>query len=131
MTRRPAGRRATGTAGPPPVGTPGQRVRPGRRSRAGHSLRRVHPPHGRGMVPRMKRENVDYPAGQVRATSWSDCFPASAGCGEQVYPGLGMDGPSIGESVDEGEAQPRNGHPQRRSRDRDRACPRERWCSTP
>jgi hypothetical protein len=46
---------------------------------------------------------VDYPAGQVQGHTLERLFPGIGPIGEKIYPGLGLDGPSIGESVDEGE----------------------------
>ena len=42
------------------------------------------------------------PRVRFRDTPWNACFQASAGL-DDSFPGLGIDGPSIGESVDEGE----------------------------
>ena len=69
---------------------------------------------GADWFPGLNRQIVDYPAGQVQGHVLERLFPASAGC-EDSFPGLGIDGPSIGESVDEGEgnleAAIRNGGP--------------------
>ncbi|HEY5845031.1 MAG TPA: PE-PPE domain-containing protein, partial [Mycobacterium sp.] len=53
--------------------------------------------------PGMKREKVDYPAGQVQGHVLERLLPGIGRVGEQIYPGIGLDGPSIGESVDVGE----------------------------
>ncbi len=57
---------------------------------------------------------VDYPAGQVQGHVLERMFPG-IGRLDAGFPGLGIDGPSIGESVDEGEgnleAAIRNGGP--------------------
>ncbi|MGV0781359.1 acyltransferase PE [Mycolicibacterium peregrinum] len=58
---------------------------------------------GEQWFPGMKRVKVDYPAGQVQGHTLERLFPGIGPIGEQIYPGLGLDGPSIGESVDEGE----------------------------
>ena len=58
---------------------------------------------GEHWFPGMKRTKVDYPAGQVQGHTLERFFPGIGALGEQVYPGIGLDGPSIGESVDEGE----------------------------
>ena len=41
------------------------------------------------------------PRVRFRDTPWNDCSQASAGL-DDFFPGLGVDGPSVGESVDEG-----------------------------
>lgn len=58
---------------------------------------------GEQWFPGMKRVKVDYPAGQVQGHTLERLFPGIGAIGEQIQPGLGLDGPSIGESVDEGE----------------------------
>ena len=70
---------------------------------------------GADWFPGMKREKVDYPAGQVQGHVLERLFPGIGRIGEQIYPGIGLDGPSVGESVDVGEpnleAAIRNGGP--------------------
>ncbi|WP_018602679.1 acyltransferase PE [Mycobacterium sp. 155] len=58
---------------------------------------------GEQWFPGLKRVKVDYPAGQVQGHTLERLFPGIGPIGEQIYPGLGLDGPSIGESVDQGE----------------------------
>lgn len=58
---------------------------------------------GAHWFPGLKREKVDYPAGQVQGHVLERLFPGIGAFGEEIYPGIGLDGPSIGESVDEGE----------------------------
>lgn len=58
---------------------------------------------GEQWFPGMRRVKVDYPAGQVQGHTLERLFPGIGPIGEKIYPGLGLDGPSIGESVDEGE----------------------------
>ena len=58
---------------------------------------------GADWFPGMKREKVDYPAGQVQGHVLERLLPGIGRVGEQIYPGIGLDGPSIGESVDIGE----------------------------
>jgi hypothetical protein len=58
---------------------------------------------GEQWFPGMKRVKVDYPAGQVQGHTLERLFPGIGPIGEKIYPGLGLDGPSIGESIDEGE----------------------------
>ena len=53
--------------------------------------------------PGLNRQNIDYPAGQVQGHTLERILPGIGAWGESVYPGLGLDGPSIGESVDVGE----------------------------
>ncbi|MGV0743984.1 acyltransferase PE [Mycolicibacterium sp. XJ870] len=70
---------------------------------------------GEHWFPGMNRVKVDYPAGQVQGHTLERLFPGIGAIGEQIHPGLGLDGPSIGESVVEGEgnldAALRNGGP--------------------
>lgn len=72
---------------------------------------------GEHWFPGMKRVKVDYPAGQVQGHTLERFLPGIGAWGESIYPGIGLDGPSIGESVDEGEgnliAAIRNGGPGR------------------
>jgi len=57
---------------------------------------------GADWFPGMKRQKVDYPAGQVQGHVLERLLPGIGALGEQIYPGIGLDGPSIGESVDSG-----------------------------
>jgi diacyltrehalose acyltransferase len=57
---------------------------------------------GADWFPGMKREKVDYPAGQVQGHVLERLFPGIGRVGEEIYPGIGLDGPSIGESIDVG-----------------------------
>jgi hypothetical protein len=57
---------------------------------------------GMNWFPGMKRENVWYPAGQVQGHTLERLFPG-VGQLDRFFPGLGVDGPSIGESIDAGE----------------------------
>ncbi|QLL05859.1 acyltransferase PE [Mycobacterium vicinigordonae] len=52
--------------------------------------------------PGLRRQIVDYPAGQVQGHVLGRIFPGIGKLDEE-FPGLGADGPSIGESVDVGE----------------------------
>jgi hypothetical protein len=51
--------------------------------------------------PGLKRQIVRYPAGQVQGHVLGRLFPG-IGRLDELFPGLGVDGPSVGESVDEG-----------------------------
>jgi diacyltrehalose acyltransferase len=51
--------------------------------------------------PGLKRQIVRYPAGQVQGHVLERLFPG-IGKLDELFPGLGVNGPSIGESVDEG-----------------------------
>lgn len=57
---------------------------------------------GADWFPGLDREIVDYPAGQVQGHTLERLFPG-IGRLDDSFPGLGIDGPSVGESVDEGE----------------------------
>ncbi|ORB05536.1 PE-PPE domain-containing protein [Mycobacterium intermedium] len=69
---------------------------------------------GADWFPNLKRQIVDYPAGQVQGHVMGRLFPEVRQL-DEVFPGLGMDGPSVGESVDIGqdnlEAAIRSGGP--------------------
>ncbi|HWF28156.1 MAG TPA: acyltransferase PE [Mycobacterium sp.] len=51
--------------------------------------------------PGLKRQIVRYPAGQVQGHVLERLFPG-IGRLDEAFPGLGVNGPSVGESVDEG-----------------------------
>ena len=57
---------------------------------------------GADWFPGLERQIVDYPAGQVQGHTLERLFPG-IGRLDDNFPGLGIDGPSVGESVDEGE----------------------------
>lgn len=57
---------------------------------------------GADWFPGLNREIVDYPAGQVQGHVAEQLFPG-IGKLDDAMPGIGIDGPSIGESVDVGE----------------------------
>ena len=78
---------------------------------------------GAEWFPGQKREIVRYPAGQVQGHVLERLFPG-IGKIDESFPGLGVDGPSVGESVDEGSRQPRCGDPQPVAPVRRSACPR-------
>jgi hypothetical protein len=69
---------------------------------------------GAEWFPGQKRQIVRYPAGQVQGHVLERLFPG-IGRLDELFPGLGLDGPSVGESVDEGvnnlDAAIRNGGP--------------------
>ncbi|GAB3027290.1 acyltransferase PE [Mycobacterium bourgelatii] len=69
---------------------------------------------GAEWFPNLRRQIVDYPAGQVQGHVMGRIFPEVRQL-DEVFPGLGMDGPSVGESVDIGqdnlEAAIRSGGP--------------------
>jgi hypothetical protein len=56
---------------------------------------------GDDWFPGLKRQIVRYPAGQVQGHVLERLFPG-IGRLDEHFPGLGVDGPSVGESVDEG-----------------------------
>src|ERR1700758_5864181 len=55
---------------------------------------------GAEWFPGQQRQIVRYPAGQVQGHVLERLFPG-IGKLDELFPGLGMDGPSVGESVDE------------------------------
>lgn len=58
---------------------------------------------GRDWFPGLERQKVDYPAGQIQGHTLERLFPGIGAVGEEILPGLGLDGPDIGYSVDVGE----------------------------
>ncbi|MCT7658837.1 acyltransferase PE [Mycobacterium deserti] len=56
---------------------------------------------GADWFPGLDRQIVDYPAGQVQGHTLERMFPG-IGRLDDSFPGLGIDGPSVGESVDVG-----------------------------
>ena len=85
----PAGRPCAGAAGdaPPPMRPPGTAYALGGAHVLGIPVRRVHPPHGRRLVPRSERgRSSTIPRARSRATSWSGCSPVSAGIGDRSSP---------------------------------------------
>ena len=56
---------------------------------------------GADWFPGLDRQIVDYPAGQVQGHTLERLFPG-IGRLDDDFPGLGIDGPSVGESVDIG-----------------------------
>jgi diacyltrehalose acyltransferase len=53
---------------------------------------------GRDWFPNLDRQIIDYPAGQVQGHVLEQLFPG-IGRLDEAFPHLGMDGPSVGESV--------------------------------
>lgn len=56
---------------------------------------------GEEWFPGLKRQIVGYPAGQVQGHVPERLFPGARRL-DELFPGLGMDGPSVGESVEVG-----------------------------
>ena len=56
---------------------------------------------GADWFPGLKRLNIGYPAGQVQGHLLERLFPG-IGQLDQAFPGAGLDGPSVGESIEEG-----------------------------
>ena len=89
--------------GPPPGSDPGTAYALGGAHVLGIPYDEYIRRTGAEWFPGMKREKVDYPAGQVQGHVLERLLPGIGRVGEQIYPGIGLDGPSIGESVDIGE----------------------------
>src|ERR1700736_1583714 len=70
---------------------------------------------GAEWFPGQQRQIVRYPAGQVQGHVLERLFPGIGKIGDDAFPGLGLDGPSVGESVDVGignlDTAIRTGHP--------------------
>jgi len=89
------------TDGPPPLGTPGRGYALGGAHVLGIPYDEYIKRTGADWFPGLERQIVDYPAGQVQGHTLERLFPG-IGRLDDGFPGLGLDGPSIGESVDEG-----------------------------
>ncbi|MFZ0831491.1 MAG: acyltransferase PE [Mycobacterium sp.] len=89
--------------GPPPLGTPGKGYALGGAHVLGIPYDEYIKRTGADWMPGLDRLIVDYPAGQVQGHTLERLFPG-IGRLDDNFAGLGMDGPSIGESVDVGES---------------------------
>ncbi|OBK74670.1 acyltransferase PE [Mycobacterium sp. 1274761.0] len=87
--------------GPPPLGTPGRGYALGGAHVLGIPYDEYIKRTGAEWFPGLDRQIVDYPAGQVQGHVLERLFPG-IGRLDDNFPGIGIDGPSIGESVDEG-----------------------------
>lgn len=85
--------------GTPRLGTPGKGYALGGAHVLGIPYEEYIRRTGADWFPGLDRQIVDYPAGQVQGHTLEQMFPGL----DAAFPGLGVDGPSIGESVDEGE----------------------------
>jgi hypothetical protein len=92
---------AAPTGPPPPLGTPGRAYALGGAHVLGIPYDEYIMRTGADWFPGLDRQIVDYPAGQVQGHTLERLFPG-IGRLEDSFPGLGVDGPSVGESVDEG-----------------------------
>lgn len=94
---------APGTAsdGPPPLGAPGRAYALGGAHVMGIPYDEYIMRTGADWFPGLDRLIVDYPAGQVQGHTLERLFPG-IGRLDDSFPGLGIDGPSVGESVDVG-----------------------------
>ncbi|MEN4474068.1 acyltransferase PE [Mycolicibacterium cosmeticum] len=98
----PAPAPGVGTDTPTPRGTPGKAYALGGAHVLGIPYEEYIRRTGADWFPGLDRQIVDYPAGQVQGHTLERLFPG-IGKLDDGFPGLGLDGPSIGESVDEGE----------------------------
>ena len=87
---------------PPPLGTPGRGYALGGAHVLGIPYDEYIKRTGADWFPGLDRQIVGYPAGQVQGHVLERLFPGISRL-QDGFPGLGIDGPSIGESVDEGE----------------------------
>ncbi|WP_275081471.1 acyltransferase PE [Mycolicibacterium pyrenivorans] len=92
---------ATPADGPPPLGTPGRAYALGGAHVLGIPYDEYIMRTGADWFPGLDRQIVDYPAGQVQGHTLERLFPG-IGRLDDSFPGLGIDGPSVGESVDVG-----------------------------
>ncbi len=83
------------------LGTPGRGYALGGAHVAGIPYEEYIRRTGAQWFPGLDRQIVDYPAGQVQGHTLERLFPG-IGRLDDEFPGLGLDGPSVGESVDEG-----------------------------
>jgi diacyltrehalose acyltransferase len=87
--------------GPPPLGTPGRAYALGGAHVLGIPYDEYIMRTGADWFPGLDRQIVDYPAGQVQGHTLERLFPG-IGRLDDSFPGIGIDGPSVGESVDVG-----------------------------
>ncbi|OBK77357.1 acyltransferase PE [Mycobacterium sp. 1164985.4] len=85
----------------PPLGTPGRAYALGGAHVLGIPYDEYIMRTGADWFPGLDRQIVDYPAGQVQGHTLERLFPGIGGLDDD-FPGLGIDGPSVGESVDIG-----------------------------
>lgn len=86
---------------PAPLGTPGKAYALGGAHVSGIPYDEYRRRVGAEWFPALDRQLVDYPAGQVQGHTLERLFPG-IGRLDDNYPLLGLDGPSVGESVDIG-----------------------------
>lgn len=91
----------TPSVGPPPIGTPGRAYALGGAHVLGIPYDEYIIRTGAEWFPGLNRQIVDYPAGQVQGHTLERLFPG-IGRLDDSFPGIGIDGPSVGESVDIG-----------------------------
>src|SRR6478735_1403917 len=87
--------------GPPPLGTPGRGYALGGAHVLGIPYDEYIKRTGADWFPGLDRQIVGYPAGQVQGHTLERLFPG-IGRLQDGFPGLGIDGPSYGESIDVG-----------------------------
>jgi hypothetical protein len=92
---------ANPTGGPSPLGTPGRAYALGGAHVLGIPYDEYIMRTGADWFPGLDRQIVDYPAGQVQGHTLERLFPG-IGRLDDSFPGIGIDGPSVGESVDVG-----------------------------
>ncbi|MDY6996401.1 MAG: acyltransferase PE [Actinomycetota bacterium] len=91
----------TAASADPPRGTPGRAYALGGAHVLGIPYDEYIMRTGADWFPGLDRQIVDYPAGQVQGHTLERLFPG-IGRLDDDFPGLGLDGPSVGESVDVG-----------------------------
>src|SRR5918994_5639108 len=87
--------------GAEPLGTPGRAYALGGAHVLGIPYDEYIIRTGAEWFPGLDRQIVDYPAGQVQGHTLERLFPG-IGRLDDSFPGLGIDGPSYGESIDVG-----------------------------
>lgn len=90
-----------GAPATPPIGTPGRGYALGGAHVLGIPYDEYIMRTGADWFPGLDRQIIDYPAGQVQGHTLERLFPG-IGRLDDGFPGLGLDGPSVGESVDVG-----------------------------
>jgi hypothetical protein len=91
----------TSAGGPSQLGTPGRAYALGGAHVLGIPYDEYIMRTGADWFPGLDRQIVDYPAGQVQGHTLERLFPG-IGRLDDNFPGLGIDGPSYGESIDVG-----------------------------
>ena len=111
----------TPTDDPAPLGTPGRGYALGGAHVLGIPYDEYINRTGADWFPGLDRQIVDYPAGQVQGHTLERLFPGIGRLDDEIMPGMGLDGPSVGRVGRRRSAEPHQCDPRGRPRHRARA----------